>query len=191
MTSDLKMIDKYLLHLAYEFDKEVRQFSVGFIKIIQNVNFFSQVSHMFDEYQFNRLCILVINFITNPVSSLYYSVIKDRLYCNFQNDLDRQAAQFVLSVLLETICKAIAPIMPHLVEEIYIYRNDKACDTFFKSDKIRLDPEWHQPDVAEKIEQVLNIKKYINKQYSSCLDLRAEITAGTNVVEKLKVFITF
>lgn len=164
----LKTIDKYLLHLCYEFDKQ----SFGF----------------YDEYQYNKLCMSVVNFVTNPVSALYYSVVKDRLYCNSVGDSERRGAQYVLRVVLETICKTIAPIVPHLVEEVYMYRTDAKMGTFFKTETIRVCDDWNQPKIKESVETALDIKKYLNKQHSNTTDLKTELTVSDDIYRSLQVF---
>jgi len=44
-----------------------------------------------------------------------------RLYCSHHDNLGRQSAQTVQYYLLEALTKFIAPVVPHLAEEIYQY----------------------------------------------------------------------
>lgn len=44
-----------------------------------------------------------------------------RLYCQSLTSADRLSALFVLSEILDQITLIIAPILPHLMEEIEIY----------------------------------------------------------------------
>lgn len=110
------------------------------------------------------------------------------MYCNSVNDTERKSAQFVLSVLLDTISKSIAPIVPHLIEELYMYRSDQEYTTFFKNEMIKLNQQWNQPDIVECVEQALNVKKYINKQYSNTSELKCELICSTDIYKKLKVY---
>jgi isoleucyl-tRNA synthetase len=99
------MLDRYLLHLLYEFHQ--------------------QVTAAYDSYQFNRVCSLITNFVTNDVSALYCHLIKDRLYCDKKDDPSRLACQQVVGHILNTVLLAIGPILPYLAEEVYLYHPHK------------------------------------------------------------------
>ena len=42
------------------------------------MNVFHQVNQFYESYQFNRVCTVLTNFITNEVSALYCHLTKDR-----------------------------------------------------------------------------------------------------------------
>lgn len=144
---------------------------------------------MYNDYQFNRMCINVINFVTNPVSALYYSVIKDRLYCEAVNDPQRRSAQYVLNIILNTVSKAIAPIVPHLVEELYMYRSFKEHETFFKSKPSCMGKEYYQPELARTMETVLDMKRDLNKQVTNTLETDLDLIVSSDVFKHLQVII--
>jgi isoleucyl-tRNA synthetase len=49
-----------------------------------------------------------------------------RLYCAPVDAPERRACQFMMSHILETLTRAVAPILPHLAEEVYLYHPCKA-----------------------------------------------------------------
>ncbi|KAF2884619.1 hypothetical protein ILUMI_21555 [Ignelater luminosus] len=142
--SSLLMIDKYLLHLLR--------------------NFHTQMFESINNYEFNKLSLLTINFLTNPVSSLYYSAIKDRLYCNLANNSDRQAAQYVLFQIFKVVIQTIAPVVPHLAEELYLHLQQKQEGSIFQRKDFGVNDEWFNLKIAELVENViLNIKGDFHK----------------------------
>jgi isoleucyl-tRNA synthetase len=64
----------------------------------------------------------IIKIINNHVielSSWYFDLIKDTLYCENANHPARRAIQTVLHHVLLSYLKLLAPIIPHTAEEVY------------------------------------------------------------------------
>lgn len=72
---------------------------------------------LYESYEYNRVCAHIMNFVANSLSGLYLHVIKDRLYCDSISESD--GAQLVLVTALGILCRALWPILPHLVEEAW------------------------------------------------------------------------
>lgn len=78
----------------------------------------------YDKYNF----VLIIKTINNHVtklSSWYFDVIKDTLYCEKVNNEKRIAIQAVLYHVLHSYLILLAPILPHTCEETYKFFNKK------------------------------------------------------------------
>lgn len=73
---------------------------------------------------------MIMNFITN-VSSLYCTLIKDRLYCDEATSSIRIAAIQVIKEILNVLIRSIAPILPHLAEEAWLYYPKNCGKIFF------------------------------------------------------------
>lgn len=72
-----------------------------------------------DEYQFGRATQELLRFATADLSNFYLDVAKDRLYISGMDDYRRRSCQTVLHAVLEGFAKAIAPILPHMAEDIW------------------------------------------------------------------------
>lgn len=128
-------------------------------------------------YNFHKISALVLNFLTNVASSLYYTSIKDRLYCDSAHSTQRQSAQFVLLNMLTIVLQTVAPIVPHLAEEIYSYLPQKTSSSFFKTSPIIPDPQWRNNEISDLMDVILNIKKDINREYgASTLGISVDVT---------------
>jgi isoleucyl-tRNA synthetase len=53
------------------------------------------------------------------LSSIYFDVTKDSLYCDAQDSVRRRAILTVMEEVLRTMTRIMAPIVPHLAEEIH------------------------------------------------------------------------
>jgi len=78
-----------------------------------------EVDSALDEYQFNRATQELLRFATADLSNFYLDVAKDRLYISSINDHRRRSCQTVIKACLEGFAKSIAPILPHMAEDIW------------------------------------------------------------------------
>lgn len=79
----------------------------------------SRVTADFDKYEFHRYNHEIQYFCGNDLSSLYFDITKDILYCDGKNSPRRQAVQTVIHQTLLTLLPMLVPIMPHLAEDIW------------------------------------------------------------------------
>jgi isoleucyl-tRNA synthetase len=77
------------------------------------------VNDAMDSYQFQRAVQEVLRFTTADLSNFYLDVSKDRLYISAVDDYRRRSCQTVIQACLEGFAKAIAPLLPHMAEDIW------------------------------------------------------------------------
>lgn len=56
-----------------------------------------------------------------------------RLYCDAEDSLGRRSCQTVLEEILDGVTRSIAPILPHMAEEVYLHApgHDSTCLSIF------------------------------------------------------------
>ena len=59
------------------------------------------------------------NFANITLSSLYFDITKDCLYADHSNSIERRGVITVFEHILSTITSVMAPVLPHLAEEIH------------------------------------------------------------------------
>ena len=94
----LSRLDRYLLHLLHCY---------GF-----------EAALAYDSLTFSRLYNRLVGFVPTDLSAFYFDIVKDRLYCNAAESETRRSSQTVLCHLLEGLCRSVAPVLPHLAEEV-------------------------------------------------------------------------
>lgn len=139
-------------------------------------------------YEFHKIGKSVINILTNQISALYYTSIKDRLYCENVDSPSRRAAQYTLFHILEIMSQIIGPILPHLVEEIFLNSFYKESKTFFTGCHHRLDNSCSDTDLEIIMEDVLNWRKDLSKIIEGrTSEMEISIRCSKNVFRNLKV----
>ena len=88
----------------------------------------NEVDDALSKYQFSRATNEVLRFATADLSNFYLDVAKDRLYISAIDDARRRSCQTVIHALLEGFAKSIAPILPHMAEDIWQNLPYKAKD---------------------------------------------------------------
>jgi isoleucyl-tRNA synthetase len=123
-----------------------------------------KVSRAYDEYEFHVVFHSVHNFCTIDLSSIYFDVLKDKLYCSHPDDAERKAAQSVLYELINGIVVMLTPILAFTSEEIWSQLKKK-------DDPISVQLlEWPEAkdkyanqEVENKIDQVLVVREVVTK----------------------------
>ncbi len=79
----------------------------------------AKLTDAFDNYQFHHYYQVLQNFCVTELSSLYFDVAKDVLYCDPENSERRRAMQTVLYEVFTTMLPMLIPVAPHLAEDIW------------------------------------------------------------------------
>ena len=73
----------------------------------------------YDNYEFHVVSHAINDFCVVELSSFYLDIIKDRLYCEETDGLERRSAQTALWLILDTMTKLFAPILAFTCDEIW------------------------------------------------------------------------
>jgi isoleucyl-tRNA synthetase len=76
-----------------------------------------QVWIHYGAYEFHKGVQAINKFVNADLSGFYFEVIKDRLYA--EDEEVRQHTQTVLFIIMDELCNMLAPVTPHLIEEIW------------------------------------------------------------------------
>ncbi len=164
------------------------------------------VTSHFEEYRFYHVFHQIHNFCAVELSAVYLDVIKDRLYCDAAHGDSRRAAQTILWKLLDSLCRAIAPILSFTAEEVWEHIPnwpDKPESVFladwprveFTEEQRRILDEWRWRlefrKVASKAMELARADKLIGQSLEAELHVRAgeetaaRIEADRELLEEL------
>jgi len=110
------------------------------------------VREAFDTYEFHKATRRIYEFCSVEASSIYLSAVKDRLYCESPDAIRRRASQTVIHLMLCSLVKLLAPILPHTCEEAWGHIPAKPAD-WPESVHLALLPEYDR-DILSLAEDV-------------------------------------
>ncbi|WVQ73364.1 isoleucine-tRNA ligase [Cryptococcus sp. DSM 104548] len=116
----------------------------------------------YDSYTFNKVVNSLSTFAVSTLSTLYFDIVKDTLYCERLDSPARLATVAVLQTVLRRMIQIMAPIVPHLAEELYENTNTlKDSSAFLKT----WEPSdaWSDPALEKDVGYLLAIKPFVSQ----------------------------
>jgi isoleucyl-tRNA synthetase len=149
----LPSVDQYMLH------------------VLLHVN--QQITEGYESYAFNRVQSALAHFISSDLSAFYMEACKDRLYCDGTTSASRRAAQTVLWHTLESVTRAIAPVVCHTAEDIRLHWQsqvqqcelDQVAGSVFLEDDAWLPAsrQWHNAALASQWAAIRQLRVDVNR----------------------------
>ncbi|KAL2464054.1 tRNA synthetase class I family protein [Forsythia ovata] len=87
--------------------------------LFQLENVVKNIKESYDSYQFFKIFQIIQRFVIVDLSNFYLDVAKDRLYVGGTFSSTRRSCQTVLAAHLYSVVRVIAPILPHLAEDVW------------------------------------------------------------------------
>ena len=112
-------------------------------------------------YNFHRLYKELFNFCSLELSSFYFDIRKDVLYCNDLSSKKRKDCIIVLNIILECLLKWLAPIFVFTTEEIfYLLNNNKS--SIHETEFPEIPSKWADKELEKKWKELYKIKQEVN-----------------------------
>ena len=73
----------------------------------------------YDNYEFHILTHAINDFCVVELSNFYLDILKDRLYCESKDGLQRRSAQTALYLIVDAMARMYAPILAYTADEIW------------------------------------------------------------------------
>ncbi|CAH1427549.1 unnamed protein product [Lactuca virosa] len=153
--------------ISYEELPEIDQHA-----LFQLENVVKSIKESYESYQFFKIFQTIQRFAIVDLSNFYFDVAKDRLYVGGASSFTRRSCQTVLAIHLLSIVRVIAPILPHLAEDVwqnlpfqYTLENTEIAKFVFESKWPQVNEKWisfpqEQIDLWGKI---LELRTEVNK----------------------------
>jgi len=154
----------------------------------------NSVKENLKNYNFHKLYRELSNFCTLDLSSFYFDIRKDVLYCDSLNSKKRKECVIVLNIILDCLLKWFAPIFVFTTDEIYslLSKDGKSIhEHVFPT----IPKEWENKILNDKWKQLFKIKQEANiaieekrtsKEIGSSLEAELKITTGNKNFELLE-----
>ncbi len=173
--NELPDLEKYVLHNLYELREKFKETYDG-------------------SYDFHKLFVAIFDFCNNDLSSFYFDIRKDCLYCDSSDSKEFKATLYVFRILFENLVKMIAPFIPFTAEEVWqAVKKDETSVHLQTLDK--LPKEFYNKEVCVNWLTVNDIRKQVaiilekakaNKEINSPLETIVSIDLPIKLFEELK-----
>jgi isoleucyl-tRNA synthetase len=143
----------------------------------------------YEAFEFHRLYQALYNFATVDLSSLYFDILKDRLYTSAPESHARRSAQTAIYRLTHALVRLMAPLLTFTTEEVWSFLRKRASDP--SSVHIALFPELAEltegltqkaRDAAARWDQLAGVRETVLKSLEIA---RQERFIGANLEAKV------
>ncbi len=159
-------LEKFILHKLFKINKSVDE----------NLK----------NYNFHKLYKELLNFCTLDLSSFYFDIRKDVLYCDSINSKKRKNCVIVLNVILESLLKWFAPILVFTTEEIYSLVNKDNNESIHENYFVKIPASWENTKLDEKWTNLFKIKQEANIAIE---EKRASKEIGSSLEAEIKLIL--
>lgn len=123
-------------------------------------------TNYYDKYEFYSLFQEITYFCSVEMSSFYLDIVKDRLYCEDKNSLERRSAQTVLTEVLRVLVRIISPVLSFTADEIWerIPEALKEESSVHLSAWIEANPEYKNEELNKKWKKIHDLRKEVNRK---------------------------
>jgi isoleucyl-tRNA synthetase len=171
--NDFESLEKFICYRLWELNKEINL--------------------LYESYNFNKIFQLVLNFCSQELSTLFFDIRKDTLYCEKSDSIKVNQTKTVLKYVFNCLIRWISPIIPFTTEEAWQSWKNEIDDTSIESCHLlqveALPDIWDQDEIKllwDKILAVKNLfslcveKKRNSKEIKSGLEAKVFIHLGSD-----------
>ena len=128
-------------------------------------DFSQRCRRAYDGYEFHVVYHALNNFCSVELSSLYYDIVKDRLYCSAKASHGRRSAQTAMYEIVRVLAGVIAPILPFTAEEIWKTTGPGEASVFL-ADFPSAPDEWLDEALTLRWQRLWDIRREV----TGCLE---------------------
>ena len=114
------------------------------------------------EYNFHKIQKDLLNFCALDLSSFYFDIRKDILYCDDLNSKKRKSCVTLLNVVLECLIKWYAPVLSFTTEEISELSQKDKKTSIHEENFPEIPNNWKNELLFKKWEKLISVRQQVN-----------------------------
>ncbi|MCB1720128.1 MAG: isoleucine--tRNA ligase, partial [Alphaproteobacteria bacterium] len=150
-----------------------------------------------EKYDFMRLTKALHDFCNEELSSFYFDIRKDRLYCDDPASFERRATRTVMAEIFGCLVSWLAPVLVFTTEEAWSHRPQGVFgdeQSIHLREFPTLPANWKNPELAEKWAEIMTIRKSVleaieplraSKELGSSLEALPTISTQLHYVKSI------
>ena len=165
--SDMPELECYMLHKLCETQQIVEQ--------------------GYRDFDFKKVFGAIFNLMNIDMSSFYFDIRKDALYCDPISSLKRKAALHVVEQMFRSTVTWLAPMLPFTTDETWANRYGEEGPSVHLHDFVNPDSAWLDNELAERWEKIRKIRRVV----TGALEIeRAEKRIGSSLEAAPTIYIS-
>jgi isoleucyl-tRNA synthetase len=154
----------------------------------------AQVREAYAAYEFHTVYHELYRFCTVELSSVYFDVLKDRLYTHAPKSHGRRSAQTALYEIIDRLTRLVAPVLAFTADEIWENIPGARAASVHLAEFPSPEPEWSDAEVEARWARLLEVRsiaqkaleaKRASKEIGSSLEAEVAISAAGELYELL------
>jgi len=117
-----------------------------------------------EEYDFNAIIQMLYTFCNADLSSLYFDIRKDRLYCDVPDSFERRACRTVMAEIFDFLVTRLAPFLSFTSEEAWDMRPKGVFEdsmSIHMRTYSSVPHEWRNEKLEEKWQKILGVRNVV------------------------------
>ncbi len=139
--ADMPELERLMLHRLFELDGEVRA--------------------AYASFDYKQVVSKLSNFMNVELSSFYFDIRKDTLYCEAPSSAKRQAALQVIDAIFSRVIIWLAPILAFTAEEAFLSRFEGTAGSVHLEQFPSTPEDWQDPALAKKWQDVRKVRAVV------------------------------
>ena len=183
---------RFMLANLYDFDpqkesvpperlREIDRWALARLQTIIQV-----VHEEYSQHQFHRVFRQLMQFCVVDLSTFYFDVLKDVLYCDAAASPRRRSAQTAIWHILDALVRLFAPILVHTCEEVWDHhRLQEKEESVHLALMPRPDERLLDSALLERYERFFKVRKEVQRRIEA---LRKEKRIGSSLEAEVLLF---
>ena len=138
---DMPELEKYILHKLKVIDEKIRE--------------------GYNDYDLKAVFQTLLNFSNLDLSSFYFDIRKDSLYCDSLNSNSRKSTRTVLDILFNYLVRWFSPILCFTCEEVMQSRFPDHGESIHELEFLSSDANWLNNELFEKWEKIRSVRRVV------------------------------
>jgi len=139
--AEMPELERWVLHRLAELDQQVRE--------------------GYGAFDFQGVFSAVFNFATVDLSSFYFDIRKDALYCDGADSLTRRSARTVLDILFHRLTTWLAPVLVFTMEDVWLERFPGEGSSVHLVDFPVTPADWLDDPLAAKWAGIRSVRRVV------------------------------
>ena len=144
------------------------------------------IENCIEENNYHKMYKELLIFCSNDLSSFYFDIRKDCLYCDDKLSQKRKSCRSILKIIFDFLTAWLAPILCFTSEEAWLSDNFNNKESVHLRDFPKPDSKWGNNILAKKWDLVLSVRKVV----TSAIEIKREkkiIGSSLEALVELKV----